>query len=415
MAPRGGALLRPVPEGPGHRHPGRAPVRGVRARVAPPGAGPRRSARGVAVRGGLADRAHQGSRAPPPAEPRARRAGARGGPALAPERAHQRHRGGRPRHVVRRRGPRPAPHRRLEPHLRQRAAPRGPGDPRTAQGAAAGLGRRAARPVVRALERRGPRRHRHPGGPGRPERGPPRVRRVPEGPGARPRVPPRDRDALHLLGVPQGSSPALRGEQRPVADAVADPLSRDHHPSPGPGHAPAPARGPAREPAEAELPPPGRGRPRPARLRHPAGGDNLGVRRDLTDRARCGQALDAGDRHQRRREALSLGREPLRGEDHPRDHGRSAGHHFAARRVPQHDHPSRAASWSSNTRRCSGATGRTSTTWGRSACARTECSCASGPGTTPSPGTSSSGRPPTPGESGSCSWPATDRRSAPTD
>ena len=41
--------------------------------------------------------------------------------ALAPQPAHERHRGRRPGHVVRRRGPRPAPHRRLEPGLRQRA------------------------------------------------------------------------------------------------------------------------------------------------------------------------------------------------------------------------------------------------------------------------------------------------------
>ena len=134
----------------------RAALRGLRPPMAPSRPGPRGSARRVAVRRGLADPARARANAPPAAEPHARRDRARGHRAPVAQRPDERDRGGRPGDVVRRRGARPAAHRRLQPRLRHRPASRGPGDPRAAPGPPPGIGGRAARPVVRPPFRRLP-------------------------------------------------------------------------------------------------------------------------------------------------------------------------------------------------------------------------------------------------------------------
>ena len=214
--------------------------------MAPAGAGPRGGARGVAVRGGLADRADPGARAPPPAEPRA--GGAR-----------------RPRT--------PCTRSATCPRTASRPAARSCGTatwPPTSAPPTPGASSTKASPLAEDLEILGlPKALLQVSADAPLAQWFVRLSDVaPDGtvtlvaqagqngahresdehpkalePGQR--VPPRDRDALHLLGVPQGASPALRGQQRAVADAVADALPGDHDPAPGPGHAPAPAGGPA--------------------------------------------------------------------------------------------------------------------------------------------------------------------------
>ena len=133
--------------------------------------------------------------------------------ASAALRADDRRRGRRARHVVGRRRARPAADRRVQPRLRHGAARAGPRDPRPAASRAArrrrtrrcATGSRGSRDVAPDGTRDAGRRRRV-------QRRAPRL-------GARTRrrsspartFAPRDRDALHVVGVPEGAShPASR-------------------------------------------------------------------------------------------------------------------------------------------------------------------------------------------------------------
>ncbi len=133
MASRGRALVRPVPEGRGHRHPRRAALRGVRARLASARPASRANAPGHwrYEDGWPIARIRDRILYPQPNHTLAARS-AGGDDACTSLRAFDRLRGRRAGHVVGRRRARPARHGCLQPRLRQRPARGRPRDPRLA-------------------------------------------------------------------------------------------------------------------------------------------------------------------------------------------------------------------------------------------------------------------------------------------
>ncbi len=256
----------------------------------------------------------------------------------------------------------------------------------------AGVRRRAARPLVRARQRRGPRRHGDAGRQRRAERGAPRVRAGAEGAGAGQAVPARDRAPLHLLGVPEGPPHPLRRLERAVADDLADTLRDDDEALHGArGHAPGPAgRAPGRA-AAARLPADRAARFPVAGLRDARHRHALRLRRDRIGRSQPAHGQGEGRRDVDERQPHALGRGAQHRVDHARGRGRRPGEDVGPRRVHDRGQAPGPHAPVGVRRRPFGATARTSTIRACGSSRRTACSCARRAGSRRSRGISSDG------------------------
>ncbi len=142
----------------------------------------------------------------------------------------------------------------------------------------------------------------------------------------------RYRNALHVMGIPQGAPHPPRGQQCAVAHAMADTRSDDDDAAARRLAAVIAGRA-VREAPGARFPAAGEGSTdaglRNARCRH-----QLRLRRDLFGRSQSADGRGDGDRHQQRRLSLSLGHGALSRDHPPRCHGRRTRQGLRARHAP---------------------------------------------------------------------------------